>query len=71
MSEQEIKPGQVWRRKRDGRHIRIVRRRRDLTGPPADDWLWKGEDYKGRGVSYGSYIRRDYELIEQGGEGDA
>ncbi|GIG27153.1 hypothetical protein [Cellulomonas denverensis] len=59
MSEQQIEVGQIWRRKRTGRHIRIVR---EVRG---DDWRWEGHDYRARGASYGCYIRRDYELIEQ------
>lgn len=59
--KQQIKVGQVWRRKRDGKHIRIVR-----ACTSFDDWAWKGEDYKGRGQSYGEYILRDYELVDEG-----
>ncbi|MFI9629235.1 hypothetical protein [Streptomyces sp. NPDC052042] len=62
--EQEIRVGQVWRRKKNGRHIRIVRERAGLHGP-SDDWAWEGEDYRGRGVSYGSYIRRDCEPVKE------
>ena len=64
MSEQEIRVGQVWRRKKSGRHIRIVRPGIDYPWT-ADDWVWEGVDYKGRGASYGSYIRRDCELVEE------
>lgn len=71
MTEQQIRPGQVWRRKKDGRHIRIYRQQTewsdDLVEVDADDWVWQGEDYKGRGFSYGKYIRRDYELVKESG----
>lgn len=63
--EQEIRVGQIWRRKKNGKHIRIVRQRQ-YRSAPIDDWYWVGHDYKGRGVSYGSYIRRDCELVEDG-----
>lgn len=62
--EQKIQVGQVWRRKRNGKQIRIVRQRAGSYGP-SDDWVWAGYDYKGKGVSYGSYIRRDYELVKE------
>lgn len=64
MSEQEIKVGQIWRRKKTGKLIRIERQSRDHYGP-ADDWHWRGHDYKGSGVSFGSYIRRDCELVSE------
>lgn len=58
MSEQEIHVGQIWRRRKSGKLIRIERQY-----GKHDDWHWRGHDYKGRGVSYGSYIRRDCELV--------
>lgn len=62
-TEQQIRPGQIWRRKKTGKHIRIERERRSSHNIETDDGVWVGHDYKGRGVSYGSYIRRDCELI--------
>lgn len=67
MAEQEIRVGQVWRRKKSGKLIRIVGQHLPL-GLMGDDWVWAGHDYKGRGVSFGSYIRRDCELVEEGGD---
>lgn len=61
--EQKIEVGQIWRRKKNGRHIRIESENRGHGGAFVDDWNWRGHDYKGRGASYGSYIRRDCELI--------
>lgn len=61
--EQEIKIGQIWRRKKSGKLIRIERHYSSMPGIDADDWHWQGHDYKGRGVSYGWYIRRDCELV--------
>lgn len=57
--EQQIRTGQIWRRKRNGRHIRIVG-----ANTVHDDWRWEGHDYTGRGASYGCYIRRDCDLVE-------
>lgn len=65
--QQKIEVGQIWRRKKNGRLIRIARPHRytfDPTGQFYDDWEWEGHDYKGSGVSYGDYIRRDCELVE-------
>lgn len=62
--EQKIQVGQIWRRKKTGKHIRIVRQHADFYGP-SDDWAWEGHDYKGRGMSFGSYIRRDCELVKE------
>ncbi|WP_217181570.1 hypothetical protein [Streptomyces sp. AC495_CC817] len=67
--EHSIHVGQIWRRKKNGKHIRIVRQRQDYSGS-IDDWYWVGDDYKGRGVSYGSYIRRDCELVKDGESDD-
>lgn len=61
--EQKIQVGQIWRRKKTGKHIRIVSENRGYNGAFNDDWNWVGHDYKGRGASYGSYIRRDCELV--------
>lgn len=58
----EVKVGQVWRRKKNGRHIVIVREN-TMFEKISDDWAWKGLDYKGHGYSYGSYIQRDCELV--------
>lgn len=69
MSEQTIEVGQVWKRKKNGKLIRITRQRIFL-GEPDDDWVWEGVDYKGKGVSYGSYIRRDLELVSEAGSTD-
>lgn len=66
MSEQVIAVGQVWRRKKDGKHIRIVRERRGWNDQFIDDWRWEGWDYKGRGEAYGFTIRDKYDLIGEG-----
>jgi hypothetical protein len=66
VSEQEIRIGQIWRRKRNGRHIRIIGQQRGgWGGALVDDYVWEGADYKGRGYSYGTYIRRDCELVTE------
>lgn len=62
-TEQQIRPGQIWRRKKTGKHIVIKHERRSVHNVSSDDWVWEGHDYKGRGVSFGSYIRRDSELV--------
>ncbi|ALJ22071.1 hypothetical protein [Microbacterium sp. No. 7] len=63
MTDQEIRVGQVWRRKRNGRLIRITRQNTH-AGKPVDDWRWNGVDYTGDGWCWGSNIRRDCELVE-------
>ena len=66
MTEQEIKVGQVWRRKHDGREIRIERVRQ--IGP---DWRggvdvhWRGVDKPGRGALFDGSLRKRYELVEK------
>jgi hypothetical protein len=61
----EIAVGQIWRRKKSGKLIRIERANQSAGFPAYDDWVWRGVDYTGRGVSYGGYIRRDCELVEE------
>jgi hypothetical protein len=62
MSEQEIEVGQVWRRKKDGKLILIMRQWLGGNGTLWDDWTWGGYDYEGKGQAYGDNIRARYTL---------
>jgi len=73
--KQEIKVGQVWRRKKDGRHIEITAQdtyqtydyeAHEPVTKPHDDFYWRGWDYKAKGRAYGYYIRTNYELVDAG-----
>ena len=63
MTEQKIEVGQIWRRRKNRRLIRIVGPANAFIGVQ-DSWRWEGVNYRGRGVSDGGYIRRDCELVE-------
>ena len=60
----EIRPGQVWKRKGSESLFTIAGPFR-TGGVEHDDWIWKGYDFKGRGVSHGEDIRRRNVLVAQ------
>jgi hypothetical protein len=66
MSEPVIKVGQVWRRKKDGKLILIVRAAQvqwlGVGRIPYDGFLWGGYDYEGNGQARGGHIRAHYTL---------
>lgn len=63
MTTPEVDVGQVWRRKRNGKHIYIVSPRLGFRGQDLDEWHWEGHDHRGRGFCTGSYIRKECDLV--------
>ena len=61
MTSPDVEVGQVWRRNKNGRHIVISRE----NGKGSGDFAWEGVDYRARGVSYDTYIKRDCTLVAQ------
>lgn len=59
-----VKVGQVWKRKRDGRMVEVVR-----VVPGQWEWVdtdihWRGVDKPGKSAIYESDFRKRYELHE-------
>lgn len=63
MSEQKIEPGQVWRRKSNGRLVRIEQVRHLGGMDHGVDVTWRGADGHGRGNIFGDNLRERYELV--------
>lgn len=64
--EIEIKVGQVWRRKKGGKLIRIARQLRTYNGSLLDDWVWESvEGRRGGNSCSGWHLRSHYILTPE------
>lgn len=63
-SDQKIEVGQVWRRKNDGRLIRVERVQNVGYLTTYLDVIWRGVDKPGRGELYEDSLRKRYEIEE-------
>jgi len=61
MAEQKIRIGQIWASRDGKRKIRIT-----AYNATWDDTTWANvENPKRRGNTYGSYLRKNYELVAE------
>ena len=57
----DVRPGQIWRRKRDGKLVRITK-----YDAYWQDARWVGHSFKGKGVIWAWNLDNLYELVEEG-----
>jgi hypothetical protein len=62
MGEAQVKKGELYRRKKGGQLVRVMRVARWET---QFDVYWEGHDFKGKGVSWEFNFIKNYTKVEE------
>jgi hypothetical protein len=62
MVEQQVRVGEVWRRKKDGKLVEIDGVRAWYS---EFDIAWRGQNFKGRGAIWQYNFLKNYEKVEE------